>query len=333
MEVSNVPARSSIRRLIRAAERKGISVVVTDRVMQAFDEFEQFTLMHAGDRDSLVSMVGGVVPAISEAMEEKIRATLYRHNSHVWGIRATHLIRTGITFVDPTRPDMIRAIGIVAYVGLQRLRRTAPLTIASSILSEQVAKQAGATESISGAYDGASGMRLMREFCSSPLPTLTPRDQVQGGVKTDVNFPMVAKADAISLYLSRLVPEHSAQPQPPHGINSIVHTPTEHMVCELLVPHGWVDSGKARVKIYGHRQSPDSVRECRPEDVLPQQESVVYMGASTCVPELPGVPRHAEAVRSAMDELGLHAMFDVFRCIVKYPVLHTLVDLRVDEVD
>jgi hypothetical protein len=91
------------------------------------------------------------------------------------------------------------------------------------------------------------------------------------------------------------------------------------------------DPATARFCAYGRRTHPERVYDERPADLLPIRENVSYFGSTDTVPAMEGSPNHAEAVHSVLERHGwLGARFDIYRCRVPFPVLHTLLCLNVD---
>ena len=103
------------------------------------------------------------------------------------------------------------------------------------------------------------------------------------------------------------------------------------MIVQVLVPAGWAEPGSVRATVYGRMQHPEDVFEARSEDLLPQRVAATYLGASETPPTILDVPDHTEAIRHILTERGwFGTRFDVFRCSVQYPVLHTMIRLSVD---
>lgn len=67
------------------------------------------------------------------------------------------------------------------------------------------------------------------------------------------------------------------------------------------------------------------------EECEPLDGEVCYLGQHHAPPPLEGSPRHHEAVGAFLLEKSRgwsHQLFDIYRCTVAYPILHSMVVLR-----
>jgi hypothetical protein len=61
---------------------------------------------------------------------------------------------------------------------------------------------------------------------------------------------------------------------------------------------------------------------------------VVYLGRGTDVMDTPEAPRHGEMMGYALGRLGWDAgKFEVYRCLIEYPVMPSSVVVQFDLVD
>ncbi len=322
-EVRNIPARSSIRRLEGALVGRRVPRRVIDRVWSAFERFEQFTELRAGDRDNLVSMLAGLSGVTDEQYEVRVRKALFRAQSHVWGVQASSVIRTGI-FHPGLGPEHVEDAALVhGEVGLRCSRRVGPTEIVA------VMRTAGEHDSGADApVPVRHGLKLLEEFSTHPLPTVVEGESIND--ETGLMVP-TARDKAITLYSSQKREGVAAGPQSSYEGRSLLTVPTETAVWELLIPEGWTNPSSAHVSVYGRREQPERVLEERTEDLLPQREVAQYLGVMTETPPLPGSPSHHLAVRHVLAQSGwLGTRFDIFRCFVAYPVLHSMIALRVN---
>jgi hypothetical protein len=174
-------------------------------------------------------------------------------------------------------------------------------------------------------------MEVLDEFTSQPRPQLVRQPTPDDRARTEVVFPPSGRAGAVTLYTAQRIAAAIEGEQNSFDANLFVTVPCESLVGELLVPVGLSDPETVRVAVYGRRDDPSQVFDRRTADLLPQRESPMYLGTMETYPPIPGAPRHGDAVRHAMDELAwLGTRFDVYRCSVRYPVLHTFIRLAVD---
>lgn len=325
-ELGKVPAARSVGRLLRAAERHDVPEELLERVRRAFEQFDAFTAIQAGDREALVSMVRSVAGDGDEQEDARLRRTLYRGNAQVWGLRMRQFVRSSI-FLPPSKdPSAAKGeFALSAHIGLEQIRADSHAAIVSWARPSG-AKRADGTEEVVPAFT------LHEEFCSRPLPRVMARQSVGARIETELTLPAVGKPGATTLYTSQTLGEVKTEALARFEVNNIFCIPVEMVVFDLLIPAGWADGATARAAFYGRRYHPEHVFERREADLLPQRGVLEWLGEFRgAMPEVPGGPRHAEAVASVLGQCGCgDAAFDVFRATVEYPVLHTLLALGVD---
>lgn len=324
-EIGRVPASRSVKRLLAAAKRRQVPGAIADRVREAFEGFEAFASAHAGDREVLASMVRGLDPGLDEQEEERLRRTLFRGNAQVWGLRMRQIVRS-IIFLPPGSDGAARGeIMLSAHIGLEQMR---PDSHAAMISWARPTPLPGEEDTA----DVSPSFCLHKEFCSRPLPKMRSRPGVRNRVEAELVLPSVGRKGAATLYTSHALTDVQPEAQTRFETNNLFCVPVEHAVFDLLVPAGWTDPATARAACYGRRYHPEHVFERRDEDLLPQSVPIEHLGRfGATSPEVAGAPRHPEAVASVLREAGhADAAFDVYRSRVAYPVLHTMLHLRVD---
>jgi hypothetical protein len=350
-ETANVPSLTSAKRLIDAARRRGVKEKTLTRVRNAFERFEDFARAHGGDRAGLISMVSALSGGKDEQFEINTRKSLFRGQSHIWGVHARMAIRTAIYVPRPGQEPgaslerRVDDLGVVTGdVDMVRLRQSDPLVMLRWMETKrdrdrrvQPPGDAGAAGSAgdNGGAAKASGVRVdvLAEFSSNPLPQMISRPVKNGPAETDLVFPP-GKTGAVTLYTTELHENIISSGEDMGFASGTFFTmPVEVTVREVLVPVGWSDPATARASVYGRRHHPEQVYEMRTADLLPQREVLEYLGAHDGVPPLSGSPQHAPAVRSVIERHGWGGLrFDVYRCRVDYPLMHSLLLAKIDMV-
>jgi hypothetical protein len=330
-EVGNIPSLGSALRVCDAARARGVPDPVLERFKAAFERFENFAIDQCGDRAGLLSMVSGLTHGQSESVDLRVRKSLFRSNAHVWGLQADVQVRTLIYEPGGPNGQTLRGTLVSGSLGLQGLRRSEPLTICSWL----------APSPLDVPEDGKPGPKtltpqfdLLREFCSANLPGVSHVPGSAGVIETEMLIPAAGRAGAVNLYLTQASPTAGDARQTGAGAGMFVSIPAAEVVVELLVPAGYTSPATARVAVFGRRHHPERVFEERAIDLLPQRENAMYLGSMVSSPPIDSAPRHQEVVRHVLGKLGLSGtQFDVYRCRVQYPQMHTLVVMRVDGVN
>jgi hypothetical protein len=334
-DVANVPSLASAMRVCEAAKGRGVPRPVAERLMAAFERFENFAIEQCGDRAGLVSMVSGLTQGQSESVELRVRKTLFRSHAHVWGLQADAQVRTLI--YEPSGPadETLRGTLVSGSLGLQSLRRSEPITICSWLTPTPEAAMEGGPSEIGIVQEAelTPQFELLREFSSPNLPDVTHVPGSEGVVETEMLIPAAGRSGAMTIYLAQTAPTAGDARRAGAGAGMFVSVPSSEVIMELLVPAGYTSPATARVAVFGRRHHPERVFEERDIDLLPQRESAVYLGRLTNSPAIDSAPRHHEVVRGVLNGLGLLGrQFDIYRCRIQYPQMHTLVLMRVDGV-
>ncbi len=329
-EIANVPSRAGLERVIEASRRKHVPKQITDRISKALERFEDFAETQCGNRIGLISMVSGLTHQKSDQFELKVRKAYFQAASHVWGMQARMQIRTAIAHnPDPVYTDSQDEVLISTDLDMQRLRLSDPLVVVRWVLAEgpEDCRDHVIPEGRTKNGDPVNHpVELLPEFCSQPLPKIVAKRGEDGLVENELIVPP-GRAGAVTLCSSQLTERSRID----YNGRMFITMPVEEIVWELLIPAGLSNPATARAAVYGRRPHPERVLEERPVDLLPQRETVTYLGAMESVPALDGVPGHPDSVRHVLQKLGWLGMrFDVYRCRVRYPVLHTLVVAQVD---
>lgn len=329
-DIANVPSAAAAGTLLAAARKRKVPPAVLERISRALERFEEFALAQADDRAGLVTLVSGLSAGPSDAYEINVRKAAFRANAHLWGTKVEMQVRTAISFPKPAPAQVEDVALVIADLGLQRLRESDSLSMVRWFRTGD-----SPNNELAGAPPGVPtpkqhAVDLMHEFCTHPLPQMVPKTSVLGGVETELVIP-TGRAGAVTIYSSQL--HENAEPTP-HAFYDgrlFVTIPVATVVWELMVPAGLTDPSTARIVAYGRRAHPEHVYDERKADLLPQREIVSYLGALADVPPIPHAPRHGDAVRSVLQKHGwLGTRFDVYRCRIQYPMLHTLLCIRVD---
>lgn len=177
--VRHLPGNEGWSIWLEAAELKGASRKAVRNAAAAFDRALGSGLAWAGSRQALTDLAAGLAQGGDTRLAVEQRRQLFHAAGHVWGMRAGLAFR--IDVVAPSRDGaMIDCATARGFVDLERLRSGAAWRLESPMIIDD----SGSKRSISAPerLDPSDRTRLppflLREFCSSPLPSL-------GGVELD----------------------------------------------------------------------------------------------------------------------------------------------------
>jgi hypothetical protein len=116
------PGPEPLRKLLRAAARKGVGSDVVDRARHAIDAFEQLIKQDAGTRAELDALISARLPGARERFELASKYAVYKGLSQLKGVLAEHWL--GAAIVAPSKTDAQRhdLTWLNGAVAIRRLR-------------------------------------------------------------------------------------------------------------------------------------------------------------------------------------------------------------------
>ncbi len=131
MEVLHVvPGPEPLRKLVRAAGRKGVPGTLTAAAESAITAFDQLIRDDAGTRAALDALISSSLPGARERFELSSRYAVYKGLSQLKGVQAEHWLGTAV--VAPSADDELKhdLTWLNGAVALQRLRPGAAVRFA-----------------------------------------------------------------------------------------------------------------------------------------------------------------------------------------------------------
>jgi hypothetical protein len=177
------------------------------------------------------------------------------------------------------------------------------------------------------------GISLLREFCSQPLPRFTCRLTRDGFSTIELEPTNVGNTSAMTcimgdVYRNGLV-RYRGEHDRVHRIHSMVRTPSQALVLDVLVQEGTFEDSPPKVEVYGDHRNVDPALPGRECDLLPMHQPAIHLGRGVDVVHTPDVPRYAEMLRHAFDRAGWEqSRLHVYRCRIEYPVMPSSVVMQ-----
>lgn len=317
-----VPKRGAMERFLRSAERT-VAEDLARNVREAYEAFEETVADLAGDRETFDAMLTLQRPTDGAALRKTRRAG-YKANAALWGVTCRAKTYTVVFRARPT--GEFDSLTLLGYVGLQRLHADAMVsTLASSRIWGE-----NAVPPDDGKPRATVECQLVEEACSKPLPQIEHTIGPDGLPQEFLALDGLGKRSEASIFWRTTalgIPD--ATPEPPSVASSTCRVPAEMMFIDLLVPRGWL-RGEMKTWV-----TPDPGRQV-PADPstryrLPFEGAGVHLGQSLSALHLTSVPQYADLVQREIARMGWSdTEFDIFRCEVAYPMLHTRLSLWVE---
>lgn len=330
----HVPGGAAVGQVLRGARSAGVGEDVVARVEEAMNAFEALVDRHAGDRATFVTMLGSLAGSEESPLDIKTRRQAFRHNSQIWGVQVKVSLACGIMHpgADPSVYDMavVRGLGDV-----RRLRAGAPFQVSGQRIVDST-RHITVAEDIGeqGAINHAGGARLLAEYCSRPLPELESRIE-DGCLLTYLRDAQIGNAGSRTIYLADMTRGVKWQSQGDVGNHHIrsatVLKPIEVLILDTLVYKGMFGAIHPVARVNGTlaRLGVTDPYAYGEDETLPIEPDLRRLGVGTGALTTPHVPRYREMVESVLSGVGWDpSAFEVFRCVVRYPALGSMVQVR-----
>lgn len=316
-----VPGGAMMRRLLQAAEAKGVSTALTAKARQAFARFETLVKQHAVDRttfNSLIRDLDGTDPGKDDLVHKR---AVYRGTRHLCGVHAELTLSAFLIRYEPNG-EFLEESHISGYSKIQQGR---PYT---TLLSEH-----GAVvnpDPLSDPGENRIALRVLEDFCSQPLPEFRAEVSKSGLYHTQVHSRAIGSKGAASYFFASGRRRHVGPTirGDTHRYISTIVVPCETYVRDLWIHENVFANMPPEAGVYWRRSGFDMRSEMRDSDLLPMQERIIDLGRGTGGVYFPELPRYAEMIRSVADLRGWNPEeFRVFRCRVEYPMLGSSIQL------
>jgi hypothetical protein len=336
--VSYVPASVSLRKVLGAAKKRGVSEKNVSDAAAAFAAFESFVERSAGDREQFETMVMSYAESVeSEQTGMHHRRAAFKADCHFYGV-ACNSLSLSLLFHPGDKPGTADFVSLRQALGLRRLRASTDVLVDRWKFNKDGAEQedgfllGDALDPEAAAIHNAA---VLPEFCTQPLLPLVTQIEETGDIRTVLKHRDIGVGREVDIATARIVRGMSvgqspdgrasfeglieiARPTRVQVVDNFVHRPT----WPNLVPHAGV---------FAHltRRVPSKVDR---EGVrLPFTEQCTYMGSGSDVCRIREVPRYPELVQYACRKMGWRFEdMDLYRIRFEYPLMDSNIHLRLE---
>lgn len=339
---ADVPRAAPMKRLLDAAKRKRVRAATIDQVRSAYADFEALVRRHAGDdpkrgpgsrsraggRAVFDALISGVSNANTPALDLHHRRNAFKSNSYLWGVQAQAALRC-VVWHPSAQEHRVDALLLSGFTHLNALRPGVPVLLKHHSSVRTVQNAAHGEEAT---YTPPSPPRTLEEFCSRPIPRLKTSTGKDGYVDIALEFDGIGKGAAVdyfSLENARGLGDGTPQTHYRMLVTSVMPAEALHLV--MLVPRGVSNPATRSISIHGNPTTGDHARVSFALGYnIPAYETVEYLGSDLGALTTPDFPRITEALTMALaEQKWQNTVFDIYRCRVRYPILHALVNLYV----
>lgn len=329
-----VPGPANIRDLLKTMKRLGAADALIRKTERAAEAFEQLVREHAEDRRTFDSMVCGFSGPQSDKIDLRQRRAAFQASTHIWGVQADAMIMTLIQRPAESHAGRLDEIGMRSDIGLRRLRPTPmPLYELRYSAVDHASKEytQGRREALSG--DG-SGLGLISEFSSRPLPELSIKTEPDGrSLATLVHGDLGLRA-AVDLVtgciLRSWAPRFRGGGGETHSWSTMqIARPCRVGIVDLIVEPGVVSSAsppRGFMTTRSHLVPP--IQDLWTAGQLSDGEPVARLGRGAAMLATPEAPHYAESIDWAIRRAGWDPeRFETWRLRVDFPVALSTIGL------
>lgn len=317
-----VPLPDAMNIFLAAAEKKHFATSLLQRVRIAYDHFQHFVHTHAGTRSAFHAMIASLSENESEDTELKARRSATRANAELWGLRASLVYRCLIITGTPEEAHGASVI-LQGTRKLQALKPNRTLPVCRRKVTVTLDADGVDRELI------PMGTSILCEFSSDPLPEVTT--QIKGDFAHDyTTLQHVGKTAEVDLFVSTRMPSVLDPDERQFGLTSMIRIPADHFVADLLLPQGLMDMNTAKYRSSGCLEDVSAAENGEARFHMHASRDGEYVGNDIDALHDSVFPRCPELMRFVLRELGASKVtFDIFRCHVKFPLLHSCIGFDV----
>jgi hypothetical protein len=322
-----VPRPAPLAKALKAAARCGVPGPVIAEASEAAEVFEDLVERHAGHRSAFDAMARGLAQGEAEQVQLKDRRAAFRANRNIWGISA-QASYSCLIYHASEQPGMQDSVLVAGQLGLQRLRPDARISVGylwSVHKSEDAARPVGARVTAQQHVD------FIEDFSTSPLPVLSVREVEPKVMEATLDLRGVGRAGAVTYFARHTARAASGENTPWWGAIGTCRVPAEVAVHDVMIPRGWSAPSSASAAVYGNLQDPRRAGARDSGDRLPCALTLAHLGQDLARLQNPSIPRCPELVAAVLCGMAWQdATYDLFRCVMEYPILHAGIATRVD---
>ena len=329
-----LPGPEPLRRMLKAARRKGVDSQLIARANAVVAEFEDLVRQEAGDRSSLDAIIASWLPEVRRDFELRRKQAAFKATSQLKGVMADTLLST-VLLHPGSDGESIDVVWIFGLLGLRRLRPGVSVKFATRRITLEGDPRR--PMNLSGAPIEVVDDARLDEFCAAP-----PAEVIVHTVGDVLHYTLGGAAfgpraandlvlvEANYNEMPRYLPEDS---QRKGYVFSEISTPAKAQLFDVLVHEDIYPGSQPQLLIYetaldGVADVNDPVRDVDRMDMV---ESIQLLGRSVAQWRHTRVPSYTEMLRHIFAQLGWSdTKFRGYRCAVDYPVYGSQITMAFD---
>lgn len=325
----DMPGPEPLRRVIRAAGKRGAGQEAVERAERAVDRFDELIRDRVGDRTLLDTILAAWIPEARREFETRRKQAAFKAMSQLKGVQARVIVAT-VVLSPSASGSKIDVVWINGLVGVHRVRPGASVRLTTRRMNAP--EHGRRPTSLSGEPITHPDHLVLKAFCSDPTPTINaePRGETMvytlagerfgSGSAVDVMFAEVNLEE-----IDRFVPRGSGRLG--YFFAEVV-PPTEILQFDVLAHRDLYPGQEPSLYVYDTSfEGVASVNNrARDGDRYDMLEQVDPLGDGLGRVRSGDVPRYAEMVRSVFQRMRWDpSVFRGWRARIDHPLYGTQV--------
>lgn len=320
----HVPGPEPLRRVLRAAAKKGVDAALIEAAGEAVERFEHLIRCDAGDRSALDAIISSWLPEARRDFELRRKQAAFRAMSQLRGAMVN--LNPSAVLLSPSEDgERIDVVWVIGLLGLQRLRPGVKVKFTTRNMEDDHAPRR--PETLAGRpYETLDEARL-DEFCDSPpailelhragrmIHYMLAGDAFGPGSSTDFVMVEVNRRE-----LERLGPGAGRKTH----VFAEVETPAKLLVLDVIVHRDLFAGVTPELLIFdtsgeGVASPNDPTRDVDRYDLVESIQIISESGVDSL--RIAGFPRYLELLRRVFASTGWDEHeFRTYRARVEYPI-------------
>ncbi|MBO6513553.1 MAG: hypothetical protein JJ974_06280 [Phycisphaerales bacterium] len=329
----HMPSKKSIEAWVKAAKSKGVSGELIDSIRNASDGFQSLIETHASTKTEFDLMIDSATSGSDIQIERKWRQQAFEGNSFIWGAHCKVLMSLSILMPSEDREHFFHAAQIRGLIGFHQTRPNTRWVVSQSLAVDDDSKHEQEMQRLAidpQASERFSGVPVLPEFCSDPMPelerTLTPEGMMQDEFLSDQIGLQGERSLVTGEILRNIAPTHAMPNDKIAHFGSGVRTPCELLHYDLFVHTGLFGEVERELKVFSDIASPYSFRE---SDELQVGDTIKRLGMGISMAQSPDIPGYTELARNIFDRLDRKPDdFELYRIRMPYPPVPSTVAVK-----
>ncbi len=329
----HMPSSKSVSALVKAAELSGVAEELVESIKATDQKFRALVETHASSKSEFDMLIESTGSEHDISAEDRWRQLAFEGNSFTWGARCKVLLAMCVLMPSEDTEDYFHAAQIRGLMGFRQTRPDVRWVINQSVAldddaqHEQAMQRAAIDPQAAKQY---SGVPVIPEFCSNPMPALSRKRTRDGMMQDEFLSSEVGLLGERTLVtgelLRNIAPTHAMPNDKVAHFGTTVRTPAEMLHFDLFVRAGLFGEVERELRVFSDIASPASFED---SDKLHIGGEVKLLGRglafAQCV-DLPGYPDLASSVfaRLAIDP----DEYELYRIRMAYPPVPTSVMVK-----